>query len=268
MYPNKPGFGSNQSASGQPIGMPKLSPNYLPQMGPSDEHMKRYGALETQAEVPIPKSKAEEYFDLLAQDIQERAAQAKEEGDINKYLAIMQAGFGMMGGTSPYALTNIGKGAEQGISTYGALRKQSLDTLKDIGASRLGLAKYKAAEEGAAETRQLNKTIRESGLGQQKSEFERKKSEDILRHQEFAQKQIAIAKDDYRQYVAMKEAQLLKDYPLGAMDPKYVKAKESLFANDPVFKQLQMEAFPKLTNVSPSTAVGVKQYNPKTGEVE
>ena len=122
-------------------------------------------------EMPIPKSKSDEYFEALAKDIEERASKAKEQGDMNKWLAIMQAGFGMMGGQSPYALTNIGKGAEQGISTYGALRKQTADELKDIGANRLGLAKYKAAEEGAAETRDLNKTIREATLAQEKEKL-------------------------------------------------------------------------------------------------
>ena len=218
-------------------------------------------------EMPIPKSKSEEYFDLLAQDIQDRAAKAKEEGDMNKYLAIMQAGFAMMGGQSPYAFTNIGKGAEQGISTYGALRKQTADELKDIGANRLGLAKYKAAEEGAAETRELNKTIREAGLSQKGSELERKKAEDILRHQEFSQKQTALAREEYTKYRAMLEAQVKARFPLGEMDPKYAKARDDTFATDPRLKHLEMLGFPNLTSTTAPTA-GVKQYNPQTRKVE
>jgi hypothetical protein len=147
---------------------PALQFNYPPQggIGPSDTDLQRYGMPVAPKEVPIPRSKSDEYFDQLAQDIQERAAQAKEEGDMNKYLAIMQAGFAMMGGTSPYAMTNIGKGAEQGISTYGALRKQSLDTLKDIGLSRRDLAKYQAAKESATERLQEERLYRELALGQ------------------------------------------------------------------------------------------------------
>jgi len=258
MYPNKPGFGSNQSASGQPVGMPKLSPNYLPQMGPSDTEMNRYGAATppTTPEAPVPKSKSDEYFEALAQDIQDRAAKAKEEGDINKYLAIMQAGFGMMGGQSPYAFTNIGKGAEQGISTYGSLRKQTADELKDIGASRLGLAKYKAAEEGAAETRELNKAIREASLSQKGSELDRKKAEDIIRQKEFSQKQISLAREEYTKYRAMLEAQVKARFPLGEMDPKYAKARDDVFATDPRLKNLEMLGFPNLPTSTPQSTGG------------
>jgi soluble lytic murein transglycosylase-like protein len=169
MYPNTPGFGSNQSASGQPVGMPTMSLNgrQNPETYGLSGNFLQAPEPTTPMEVAAPKSKSDEYFDLLAKDIQERAAKAKEEGDMNKWLAIMQAGFGMMSGQSPYALTNIGKGAEQGISTYGALRKQTADELKDIGVNRLGLAKYQAAKEGAAETRDLNKAIREATLEQE-----------------------------------------------------------------------------------------------------
>jgi hypothetical protein len=117
-------------------------------------------------EMALPKSKSDIYFEALAKDIEERAAQAKEEGDTNKYLAIMQAGFAMMGGQSPYAMTNIGKGAEQGVSTYGALEKGRRETQKDIGANRLNLAKYQAAKEGAAERLQEERLYRELALGQ------------------------------------------------------------------------------------------------------
>ena len=187
--------GQPLATSAAPVGIPKAIPA-LSLAG--TQNPETYGLSgnflqapePTIPEAPVPKSKSDEYFEALAQDIQERAAKAKEEGDINKYLAIMQAGFGMMGGQSPYALTNIGKGAEQGISTYGALRKQTADELKDIGASRLGLAKYKAAEEGAAETRELNKAIREAGLSQKGSEFEteqaRKREESKLKEEDRA----------------------------------------------------------------------------------
>ena len=274
MYPNKPGFGSNQSASGQPVGMPKLSPNYLPQMGPSDTDMRRYGAETppTTPEAPIPKSKADEYFDLLAQDIQERAAQAKEEGDINKYLAIMQAGFGMMGGQSPYAFTNIGKGAEQGISTYGALRKQSLDTLKDIGASRLGLAKYEAAREGSKEKLEEDRLYRQIALGQKGSEFQseqaRKKEESQIREEDRAFVRLEHRSKSIEDAVRNS----YKNNPLYALNPEKFEAEiqskiRTLKQTDPLHIALAKRAnVGEPINITNST--GVKQYNPKTGKAE
>lgn len=49
-----------------------------------------------------------------------RLAQARE---LDPYLALMSAGFGIAGGTSPYALTNIGQGGTQGVAQYAALQR-------------------------------------------------------------------------------------------------------------------------------------------------
>lgn len=47
-----------------------------------------------------------------------------QNGDINPWLALAAAGFGIAAGRSPYALQNIGTGALEGIKTYQALRGQ------------------------------------------------------------------------------------------------------------------------------------------------
>ena len=66
-------------------------------------------------------------LDRFEQFIQQRQAE-QEELKANKKqdaaLAILQAGLGMMGGTSPYAFANIGQGGQQGIAAYGNLSKQ------------------------------------------------------------------------------------------------------------------------------------------------
>lgn len=139
---------------------------------------------------PASKTKSEEYFDLLSQDIERRAAEAKANGNDDMYLAIMQAGLSMMAGSSPYALQNIGAGGAKGIETYAALRKQQSDVAKDIMNARLGMAKYKAAEEGAAETRETNKLLRQAAMSQKGTEFateqERKRQETTSKEEDRA----------------------------------------------------------------------------------
>jgi hypothetical protein len=49
---------------------------------------------------------------------------AKSMEDSNLGLALMSAGFKTMQGTSPYALANIGAGAEAGVKSYGESQKQ------------------------------------------------------------------------------------------------------------------------------------------------
>lgn len=66
---------------------------------------------------------ANEYDELLREQraaIEENRAGKKQDA----YLALMQAGFGMMGGSSPYAFQNIGQGAASGVNAYANLAKQ------------------------------------------------------------------------------------------------------------------------------------------------
>jgi len=64
-----------------------------------------------------------EYDQMLREQraaIEENRAGKKQDA----YLALMQAGFGMMGGTSPYAMANIGQGASSGVNAYANFAKQ------------------------------------------------------------------------------------------------------------------------------------------------
>jgi hypothetical protein len=45
-------------------------------------------------------------------------AEAKSQKEIDKYMALLQAGFGMLGGTSRIAAENIGRGAILGSQAY------------------------------------------------------------------------------------------------------------------------------------------------------
>jgi soluble lytic murein transglycosylase-like protein len=63
-------------------------------------------------------------FDQFIKQRQAEQAELKANKKQDAYLALMQAGLGMMGGTSPYAFANIGQGGQQGIAAYGALNKQ------------------------------------------------------------------------------------------------------------------------------------------------
>jgi hypothetical protein len=65
-----------------------------------------------------------------------RAAQEREDikaqAGQDKYLAMLQAGLGMMSGTSPYAMANIGQGGMQGVAAYAGAKKQRAAELADL----------------------------------------------------------------------------------------------------------------------------------------
>ena len=89
---------------------------------PSNNTMDR--AME-RASVPLmPEPVVADRFDQFIKQRQAEQEELKANKKQDAYLALMQAGLGMMGGTSPYAFANIGQGGQQGVATYGALSKQ------------------------------------------------------------------------------------------------------------------------------------------------
>ena len=68
---------------------------------------------------PGAKNRYDEFFrrqDLAREELRNSA---KED----RNMALLQAGLGIMGGTSPYAMANIGAGAMQGAQAYGAAKR-------------------------------------------------------------------------------------------------------------------------------------------------
>jgi hypothetical protein len=97
-----------------------------------------------------------------------RFREAKDEA---RNMALLQAGLGILGGTSPYALQNIGRGAAGAVDTYGTqmrdIRRQERESLGQRAALDLkkqeqaladiasGEASYSAARKEALEGRKI-----------------------------------------------------------------------------------------------------------------
>ena len=86
-------------------------------------------------------SAIDEYAKILRQQ-GEDATKARQEA---KYMRLLEAGLGIMGGTSPYALTNIGQGAIGAAKGYAedikGMRAEERERAKTLGA--LGMEKEK-----------------------------------------------------------------------------------------------------------------------------
>lgn len=189
------------------------------------------------ASVEAPKKT--DYLELLAQDIERRAEAAKKAGDENKYLAILQAGLGMLGGTSPFAMANIGAGATKGVETYGALRKAQADEERGILAARLGLGKAQVAKEETEATREATKLYRDTSMAQRQSEQ--------------SSRELALARDDYRQYKEMLQKRLSERFPVAMPNnPQYQEAVRAI-ENDPTLQELYRIAYPNLAKGSSSS---------------
>ena len=89
-----------------------------------------------------------------AENLRNEISKMREEStsDKNKALgmALMQAGFGAMAGTSPYAMTNIGQGAMKGLDAY-------TDSLKDYKKEQSRLVELQARADDADRQEAWNK---------------------------------------------------------------------------------------------------------------
>jgi hypothetical protein len=59
----------------------------------------------------------------LREDVNKMKSEAESDKERAPWMALMKAGLATMAGTSPYALTNIGKGAKEGVADYMAAQK-------------------------------------------------------------------------------------------------------------------------------------------------
>lgn len=226
------------------------APEATPPQERKNEEIKPYGSA---PDVPVPKSKADIYAEALEKDIAAQAAKAKEAGDMNLYLALMQAGLGMMASKSPYALSGIGEGGQAGISTYAALQKQQADREKDLMGTRLGLYKYGASAEAAAANRALEREYKDLALAQRGAIS---KEELDVRRADLAQKQISQAQTELRKYEDQQMENLKVRFPVPMpKDPAYQAALKAIYDN-PIYKELYSIGFPSLARqqTAPSSA--------------
>jgi hypothetical protein len=89
---------------------------------------------------------SEDYYSLKEM-LDERSKSAKNQKSIDNYMALLQAGLGMMGGTSPYAAANIGQGASKGIAHLADARKAQIADENALLSGRLGLSRAQLYEQ-------------------------------------------------------------------------------------------------------------------------
>jgi soluble lytic murein transglycosylase-like protein len=84
----------------------------LPPAGPLTQGAPPSGPGIDSVVTPKEPSLQQQYIDLL----KGREASSAKQRSVDKYMSLLQAGLGMLGGTSPHAAVNIGQGASTGIA--------------------------------------------------------------------------------------------------------------------------------------------------------
>lgn len=237
--------------------------NYPPQggIGPTAAEL-GVGATPEEGKKPTT---SQTYFDALMKNIEAQAEEAKKSGDQNKYLALMQAGFGMMSSTSPYALTGIGQGAMTGLGTYAGLEKERRAQDRGLLAAQLGLGKAKASQEEAEATREALAEYRKTQTGI-RSEAATAQAEDRALNR--------IQKLDTDIEKAVRKE--IDNNPMLAMSPNkeqivaeriaQAKARHPLYSQ--YYKQAGLGEFsmPSTATIIPQQAIDALKKNPKLKE--
>jgi hypothetical protein len=216
-----------------PVGKRIFPVEPVPMTSPTDAELGRTAQVD---KTPEPsKSFMDQIAEEMIQDIRSRKEESKKTREQNNLLALMQAGLGVAASKNIHPLGAIGEGGMQGLGALAQYRKQESEETKDIGAQQLGLYRFGAAAE---QNRVLN---------------EIKNAQLANRQGEFSEKQIAAAKDDYREYVRDFETKIKNKYPIVAMTgketPEYI-AEINKFYNSPEIKALRAKAFPAISSLS------------------
>jgi len=157
--PTKEGMEEAELLSGIDLGGPGSSPATLTPPEPDQEK-----------EMPKEEGGIRSILDKFRGDI-------SKQRDIDNYMSLLSAGLGMMGGTSPFASSNIGQGALQGVRTYQQAAQQRSADERGLLSAELGLKKYeqlgdirKAQLQYQKEKAKEDKDIKQARLlqGQQK----------------------------------------------------------------------------------------------------
>jgi hypothetical protein len=186
----------------------------------------------------------------MAKMLAREEAMDKQRGD-DKNMALLTAGLGMLGGTSPYAFENIGKGALAGVQQLGESKKQRAAEQSALDKSMLYAQRYQSADELAKQNALYNR-----GLQGAKLEETRRAN---------TNKEVEHAQTNLTNYLKMQMDLYKNRFPTDEMPG----AKEAMAAiyNRPEYKTLAARA--GYTTNQPSTTFTPEQtallnkYKPK-----
>ena len=182
--------------------------NFPPQggIGPFDYEMGRF----PEQAGPSRPSYVEEALARINQDREDLKAQAGQD----KYLALLQAGLGMMSGTSPYAMANIGQGGMQGVAAYAGAKKQR-------ALERLALGKEELSVRRLEQLSDSEKAALAATMGYKQDDLQRKINAEFKRTEE---KYV----DDFNSFVTGITNRAAKTIPLKDMNGLPIEPEERI----------------------------------------
>jgi hypothetical protein len=175
-------------------------------------------------------------------------ANLEHQHDINAYLGLLSAGLGMMGGSSPYAFQNIGKGAQQGLGTYMGLEQQAGEEQKGLLNAQI------AAENAKARNAYYNAALEERKRAAQASEATKGERADLAHEKLYSDQFGNLQKYYQNKAMAEYKGQVLPEQKDAAFakaememrkDPAYIDLYRKVYKMDPPGLQSQQGMSPE-----------------------
>lgn len=105
-------------------------------------------------------------LDDLIERLNKREAGYGKQKSIDNYMALLSAGLGMMGGTSPHALANIGQGAMAGVQNLAESNKLRAAEQGNLDKTMATALRYREAQKAANQGREAALGLRYAELGE------------------------------------------------------------------------------------------------------
>ena len=154
---------------GRPQGRPAAPTGGIPSLGAAPKASDDYSVNPLLDELKGYRKQMADAYKQQADAYKQQAQEIKDTKATDIGLALMQAGFGMAGGRSQYALENIGQGAMPAIQQYAGMdraRREQLQKLA-LGQGALGIEQLGAQMKGVTAEGEL-------GLGGEKMDIARR----------------------------------------------------------------------------------------------
>jgi hypothetical protein len=119
---------------------------------------------------PYKEPAADQGISDIKNLLKQRMEESGKQKRIDAYMSLLQAGLGMMGGSSPFAAVNIGQGASTGVAAQMAARKSQVADENAILTGQLGLSRAELYEKMRRDAlkQQYEKGVADRGLAERR----------------------------------------------------------------------------------------------------
>jgi hypothetical protein len=190
-------------------------------------------------------------YDDFIDEMKNHRSDMKQQKEEDKYMSLLTAGLGMMGGTSPFAGANIGQGALAGVANYAQAAK--LRGAEQAGIDKNVMMANRYKELGDVTRQNQDLMMKRFGI----SEEDR-----VAAQQAATQDRNARLVNEHVKNVLLNNPKV-KSAITEEDKAKAMEVAQREMIADPFYRGLYKKAFPELELPSGST-VGIPSYNPTT----